>query len=277
MNAVTKMRCQGMLEHFCALCQVGAYIVDKSDKSLSPCGEDFCSRCGLCGGEAGAVHSFGSGEAARWGGKYIYYCPLGLAFAAISPEGLEKSGVVAGPMVLVELPEQLAFAPAAVIKSAEGLKIRSAQELNHICEVLQAAVGGVCQPLKEFPARLKAVEYGKNLENVRHYDAIYRTIDYIKVNYSDKLTLEELAANVGLSRTYLSGVFRKEVGMSLFSYITRFRVEVGKMLLLDTKLDIVDIAAECGFPDQSYFTRVFRSATGVSPKTYRNSRGNIGK
>ena len=89
------------------------------------------------------------------------------------------------------------------------------------------------------------------------------------------ISLDDVASYVGLSRTYLSSIFKKATGVSLFAYVNRFRVEVSKMLLVDTEMNMVEIAGECGFQDQSYFTRVFRKYVGISPKRYRSYRGNI--
>ena len=92
---------------------------------------------------------------------------------------------------------------------------------------------------------------------------------------SHKFTLDDVAEHVGLSRTYLSSVFKKATGVGLFEYVNRYRVEVSKMLLVDTEMNMVEVAGECGFQDQSYFTRVFKKLVGVSPKRYRSFRGNI--
>ena len=48
------------------------------------------------------------------------------------------------------------------------------------------------------------------------------------------------------------------------------------MLLLDSAVNLVDVAGLCGFDDQSYFTKVFKKATGISPKKYRDTRGQTG-
>ena len=63
------------------------------------------------------------------------------------------------------------------------------------------------------------------------------------------------------------------MGETLFSYINRIRVEKAKTLILDDSISIADVGGMCGFNDQSYFTKVFKSQTGVSPKKYRERRG----
>ena len=100
-------------------------------------------------------------------------------------------------------------------------------------------------------------------------------MDYVKANYAQKITLDDIARHVFLSRSYLSSIFKEETGDSLFAYINRVRIGKSKMLLLDSAVNLVDVASLCGFDDQSYFTKVFKKATGISPKKYRDTRGQI--
>jgi len=102
-----------------------------------------------------------------------------------------------------------------------------------------------------------------------HADTIRRMKQFILEHYQEKITLEMLSAQVGLSRNYLCQLFKKETGESVFNYINRVRIEKSRLLFADESLGIVDIANLCGFEDQSYFTRVFRSYVGTTPRKYR--------
>ena len=104
---------------------------------------------------------------------------------------------------------------------------------------------------------------------------IFNVKKYIQKNYSEKISLESVAAQVFLSPGYLSSLFKEATGESLISYINRVRVEESKVLLLETKDNLVDISNACGFEDQSYFARVFKKFTGVSPSKYRFYKGRI--
>ena len=74
-----------------------------------------------------------------------------------------------------------------------------------------------------------------------------------------------------MSRSYLSKLFKDETGYSLFSYINHVRIEKSKELLLNDTISLVDVAGLCGFEDQSYFTKVFKKETGISPKRFRDN------
>ena len=121
----------------------------------------------------------------------------------------------------------------------------------------------------------KFIDYSFALPKVKHSAAVYRITEYINANYSQKITLDDIAKKVYLSRSYISTVFKDEMGVSLTDYIRDVRIEKSKLLLLDNKVRIVDISGLCGFDDQSYFTKVFRSCVGVTPKKYRENRGRV--
>jgi len=110
-----------------------------------------------------------------------------------------------------------------------------------------------------------------DLAQVKHSDVVFKTTNYIRKNCADKLSLDSLAKEVYLSKSYLSSIFKKETGMSLTAYITKVRIEKSKRLLLEDNTSLSSISSQCGFKDQSYFTKVFKKETGVSPKRFRNN------
>lgn len=114
-----------------------------------------------------------------------------------------------------------------------------------------------------------------NLTNVKHVDVIYRAVDYVKRNYMKKITLEEVASYVYLSPSYFSKIFKEEMGRNFNSYLNHIRIEMSKRLLLDDSIVLVDVSNIVGYEDQSYFSKVFKKVTGVSPGKYRESRGQI--
>ncbi|MGE4284689.1 MAG: PocR ligand-binding domain-containing protein [Clostridia bacterium] len=112
-----------------------------------------------------------------------------------------------------------------------------------------------------------------NLKDVKHVDVIYKAVDYVKRNYMRKITLEEVAAHVYLSSSYFSKIFKDEMECNFSTYLNQVRIEISKKLLLDDVIPLVDISNLAGFEDQSYFSKVFKKITKVSPGKYRESRG----
>lgn len=98
---------------------------------------------------------------------------------------------------------------------------------------------------------------------------IRSALQFIASNYNTRLTLSEVAAHVGLSANYFSELFRKTVGASFNDYLNHVRVEESKQLLLSTKISLSEAAISVGFPDQSYFNKVFKHITGITPGAFR--------
>ena len=114
-----------------------------------------------------------------------------------------------------------------------------------------------------------------DLVDVKHKDTIYKAIHYMKRNFTGKLTLEETARYVGFSPTYFSKVFKDEMGVTFNGYLGSLRVEHSKTLLLSGDISVGDVCAAVGFEDQSYFIKVFRKYTGVTPGKYRKQQGRL--
>jgi AraC-like DNA-binding protein len=81
--------------------------------------------------------------------------------------------------------------------------------------------------------------------------------------------LKEIADAIGVSKSYLSRIFHSEVGISVWEYLSRYRVLKARELLALTDESITDIAARVGFEDVGYFGRVFRRWAGHSPRSFR--------
>ena len=101
--------------------------------------------------------------------------------------------------------------------------------------------------------------------------AVKQAIAYIHQNYTRLISRWEIAEAVGVSEDYLSRVFNRELNISPWDYLNRFRVLQSKHLLLHTTDTIGVIARQMGFKDQAYFSRVFHKVTGMSPQGFRES------
>ncbi|MFV0400938.1 MAG: AraC family transcriptional regulator [Oscillospiraceae bacterium] len=108
------------------------------------------------------------------------------------------------------------------------------------------------------------------LEEVRHVDVLHKAIQYMRTHYTEKITLEDVANLVYLSPSYFSKIFKAEMGCNFNTYLNRLRIEKSKVLLRRDNARLVDVAAMVGFEDQSYFTKVFKRITGISPNRYKD-------
>lgn len=99
---------------------------------------------------------------------------------------------------------------------------------------------------------------------------------HVKDHFMERITAEDLAKLTGLSVSRLLHLFKEETGFSLSEYILQERINKAKKLLADTNKRLGDIASECGFYDQSHFTRSFKMVEKSSPLKYRKRFLNAG-
>lgn len=393
-------RCVDFVGHLCALTGVEGCVLDAArDAVIWPDGSPrFCEKCACGRCRAASTCLYGVSESARWDGRYIYYCPLGLVFAAsaVTEEGGEVAGgVIVGPVVMGDLQDTLSeLTDPSMSGAVASLPQVDPARMRHLSHVLQsgteAAAGRSASRFEEalcyeqdkllsaiYSARDRLtsghwenaypIEYEKQLRQtviagdkqgaqrllnellghiycsddfdlsrirprvielivvlsrasidagadsreiflyndaymqqinrftdieelsvwitavmhrfiqnsfdfaqIKHSDVVFKAMEYVRQNYDRKLSLDDVAQHVYLSRSYLSSLFREEAGQTLFSYINQVRVEKSKLFLMDPAISLAEVAALCGFEDQSYFTKVFRKITGLSPKQYRN-------
>jgi len=103
---------------------------------------------------------------------------------------------------------------------------------------------------------------------------VKQAIAYLHQNYKHPVSRWEIAEAVGVSEDYLSRVFHRELNISPWDYLNRYRVFQSKQLLLNTNETVGSIAKQVGFKDQAYFSRVFHKVSGVSPLGFRESKSN---
>lgn len=113
------------------------------------------------------------------------------------------------------------------------------------------------------------VGYIFDFTKIKNTDLVHKVLTYVRENYARKITLDEVALHVHLSRTYLSRVLGEALGMSFSDFVNSIRIEKSKELLGFSQLTLAEISDMLGFSDQSYFTKVFHKTVGISPGEYR--------
>lgn len=94
-------------------------------------------------------------------------------------------------------------------------------------------------------------------------------ISYIQTHLTDKLSVEEIAANTGYSTSYFSHLFAEETGFSPYQFVVKSRVDQAQQLLKTTRQTVQDVAFQCGFNSAANFCYTFRKLVGTSPHEYR--------
>jgi two-component system response regulator YesN len=107
--------------------------------------------------------------------------------------------------------------------------------------------------------------------NAKNYQRLKKALEFIETHYEEPLTVERIAKEVYLSPSRLSHIIKSEWGLTLGDYISKVRIDRAKALLKERELPISQIALEVGFPDQSYFTKVFKKIENCTPKVFRRN------
>ncbi len=94
-------------------------------------------------------------------------------------------------------------------------------------------------------------------------------LEYIQARLSLELSLDAMAAEIGVSRCHFATQFKRAMGLAPHQYVSQQRIEKAKRALRSHQLSIAEVALECGFSNQSHLTKVFKKQTGTTPKAYR--------
>lgn len=128
--------------------------------------------------------------------------------------------------------------------------------------------------IKDF-AQAFLLECTAAISNIRKTDTnpiIKKVCDYVEQNLSKDISLEMAADFAGVSSFYLSKLFKEEKGETFINFVSDKRLEKSCELLAETELSIKEITAQVGYNDQNYYSRIFKSKYGFSPKEYRKDK-----
>ena len=132
---------------------------------------------------------------------------------------------------------------------------------------LIAAVQNTLKQKKSVPVASKNAES----DGTKYSIFVKQAMPLIQEHLTEDLSLEWIAEHVHSNASYLSRVFKKEVGMSVISYITDLRIKKANDLLEHSDLKTGETSEAVGIHDPAYFSVVFKKYTGMSPKAYKSS------
>jgi AraC family transcriptional regulator len=167
----------------------------------------------------------------------------------------------------IELMPQLAIDDPVIQQLALALKL----EIQTGClsgrmygELLGTALAA--RLVQNYAVSKPAVEFKANGLS---QSQLARVVDYIKANLTQDLSILDLATLTGMSESHFSRSFKRSVGITPYQYLIQQRVERAKQLLEQRSISISTIALDCGFANQTHFTKVFHQMTGMTPKAYQ--------
>lgn len=165
-------------------------------------------------------------------------------------------------------PHKLALIPADA-RRVESLCDRLRVELAERAPGFALTARALAIELLVLLSRAQAAYGGLDLHEAPAGDAIAQALAIIHRRYRDPLSVRELAAAVDLTPNWFGERFKQVTGLGALDYVARLRLEEARRLLEDDDQRLTQVALSVGFNDPSYFARVFRRHTGLTPREYR--------
>lgn len=181
-------------------------------------------------------------------------------------------------------------------------QLLSLPEFSHVARALLLSEQGihiVCQTLNEVSELMLQMPYMKGFDRMLHFFKMIDIIgksdsnihlaskeylitrfssqnkriatihEYLMNNYREKINLEKLAGVVNMAEGSLCRFFKQNMGLTIFEYLNKIKVEFACKLLMDPSLNIMEVCLDSGFNNLSHFNKQFKKATGVAPLRYR--------
>ena len=167
-----------------------------------------------------------------------------------------KSGISAAAAKLFRiLPEISAEQTYQIIES-----IWRAESMQRLCDILLPILDKAEQKFAETPVK------AKKLSDLSK--------QYIAEHYREDISLQTISESLFISPQHLSSVFKRETGQGLANYLRAYRMKCAKELLKGTRKKVSVICKEVGYPNETYFCKIFRDLYGMSPQQYRDEGTN---
>ena len=162
---------------------------------------------------------------------------------------------------------EVAFASVPIIYIKDRFQMEEAEVLSSAPSMLMLnpSVFASSDAVK----RLSGIINGDDMLPAFTASPVRRAIAYMNGKSGSVISRWQVAEAAGVNEDYLTRIFHREIGVSPWEYLSLYRVHAAKELLISTALPVRDIAAETGFQDPAYFSRVFRKAAGMSPGDFR--------
>ena len=201
---------------------------------------------------------------------YIYRCHAGLTEAVVP---IYENSVIIGYMMLGQVLDKKnrAFAENAlteICKKYDFDKQEMFAMLNKIKSVKTEAIQSAANIMSMCACYLYTNKIIKNRSDI----LCYQLKDYVDTHLDLDLSVESLCKTFYISKTKLYYLAKNTFGAGISDYVRTKRIEEAKKALSDTKKPVSQIAEETGFYDANYFSRIFKSYVGVTPREYRSSK-----
>jgi len=155
----------------------------------------------------------------------------------------------------------------------ENLFSQSTSTENYNTEMINSMLLIISEYFSDIYSTLISTHSTKSLNEMKittnETYILSHALEFINNNYKDNITLTDITKFCNCSESYISHIFKKTMKINIKAYINKVRIEHSKELLLDSNLNISQIALKIGFNEPNYFSNVFREICGLSPSAFR--------
>ena len=184
---------------------------------------------------------------------------------------IKEEGIVDSNYLKLSTMSMLSKASVVLLKYGKSLEDIMGQETMYAKVSKIDTIFSMKLFLEE--ALTEILKYNDKIKNKKSNKLIDQVVNYLEEHlYEQTLSLKKVAKDVYANESYLSRVFKKEMGESLIEYITRKRIEESMRLLDTTDLKVYEIAERVGIGDPHYFSICFKKQVGVMVKEYKKQR-----
>lgn len=228
----------------------------------------LCRQCSKCNAVAAL-------EAVRSGCPALFRCHCGIGGTAVAvvENGIYLGAVLVGQILLTDgdydrivspLPGEEAL-PEELEQLRDRLPRMSAGQLMLAARTVEDILRYVTADRQSGPVEHPSAEAAMPMDQ---HSPVYPALVYIDAHLDQRIGLEEMATLCGLSCSYFSRVFCRDVGEGFRDYLNRRRIEEAKKLLEEQDATVSQVSDRLGFTDISYFVKVFKKYEGITPKSY---------
>lgn len=167
-------------------------------------------------------------------------------------------------IVLLSAHGEFEYAQSAIEMGVFGYLLKPLDEkklliiLNRLTHIIQQEDNSITQ------------KHPSNPETKMENYYVQKTKRFICENYNRNFKMDELCMEIGVSKNYLSHLFKKVTNQNIWDYLTEVRIGKAKELLRNSIMKNYEIATKIGYENASYFTKMFRKTTGMNPQNYRD-------
>lgn len=299
---------ESILEAFCKICEVPLTFFDNNGDIKWECNAEkrICnffdvyklknSVCTLNLNDATQV-------ASMFGEPYTFNCKAGFVNIAISLiiRGEIMGCFIVGPLVMGIISEETITniftindfnqhpeKISSLTNFFRTMKVHTPKEISHISVLLNSSLMSAITPnmdyikINDMYKKMTSPELSENLYNESKNEKkatlvgggpniINLAAQIIKEDFMHKISLEKVAAKLYISQSYLSMLFKHEMGVTFTDYLNDVRIKASKELLAGTNISLMEVSISSGFEDQSYFTKVFKKIEGCTPREFRQN------